>query len=129
MCTTIVMYDTDGLLYPCHLFLPMVHGNNNVLNDIKDIDFFNPVALIDEECKNCPALKICKTCYGYNYAQRGNVCKRDKGMCKLRLTEAQSISAFQIKYFTLKESPLNDYELLMLKAAIACYKHLKDVHI
>ena len=127
--TTIVMYDTDGLLYPCHLFLPMVHGNNNVLNDIKDIDFFNPVALIDEECKNCPALKICKTCYGYNYAQRGNVCKRDKGMCKLRLTEAQSISAFQIKYFTLKESPLNDYELLMLKAAIACYKHLKDVHI
>ncbi len=127
--TTIAMYDTDGVSYPCHLFLPMVHGNVNVLDEIKDIDFSNPVLLTDEECKNCPALKICKTCYGYNYAQRGNVSKRDKGMCKLRLTEAKSISAFQIKYFTSKKSPLNDYELLMLKAALACYKHLKDVYL
>lgn len=127
--TTIAMYDIDGQLYPCHLFLPMVHGHNNVLNEIKNINFSNHSLLIDEECKKCPALKICKTCYGYNYAQRGNVNKRDKGMCKLRLIEAQSISAFQIKYFTSKKNFLNNYELLMLKASISCYKHLKDMYL
>ena len=125
--TTIAMYDTDGRLYPCHLFLPMVHGHTDVLNDIRDIDFSNPNLLIDKECKECPVLKVCKTCYGYNYAQRGDVIKRDKGMCKLRLTEAQSISAFQIKYFMAKKENLSDYELLMLKSSLACYKHLKDV--
>ncbi len=127
--TTIAMYDTDGTLYPCHLFLPMVHGNHSVLKEIKDIDFSNPSVLVENSCISCPILKICKTCYGYNYAQRGNVIFRDKGMCKLRLVEAKVISMFQIKYFTSLKRKLSDYELLMLKTALSCYKHLKDISI
>lgn len=125
--TTIAMYDTDGTLYPCHLFLPMVHGNNAVLNEIADVDFSNPGALVDEQCILCPILKVCKTCFGYNYSQRGCITNRDKGMCKLRLVEAQVIAAFQIKYFSSLQRELNDYELLMLKAALACHKHIKDI--
>lgn len=125
--TTIAMYDTDGKLYPCHLFLPMVHGKNSVLEDIKDVDFSNPSVLVDGSCLSCPILKICKTCYGYNYSQRGNITHRDKDMCKLRLVEAQVISTFQIKYFTSLKRELTDYELLMLKTALACYKHIKDI--
>lgn len=125
--TTIAMYDTDGTLYPCHLFLPMVHGNNAVLNEIADIDFSNPDVLVDKQCISCPILKVCKTCYGYNYSQRGCVTNRDKGMCKLRLVEAQVITAFQIRYFSSLQRKLNDYELLMLKTALACYKHIKDI--
>lgn len=125
--TTIAMYDTDGTLYPCHLFLPMVHGNQNVLEDIKDIDFTNPQSLVDEACTQCPILKVCKTCYGYNYAQRHNITKRDRNMCKLRLVEAQVVSSFQVKYFTSIKRELSDYELLMLKAALSCYKHIKDI--
>lgn len=127
--TTIAMYDTDGVLYPCHLFLPMVHGNKHVLDDVKDIDFTVPSALVDESCKACPVLKVCKTCYGYNYSQRKNITCRDKGMCKLRLVEAQVISAFQIRYFTAIDRELDDYELLMLKTALATYEHLKDVEL
>ncbi len=125
--TTIAIYDTDGTQYPCHLFLPMVHGNRNVLQDIKEVDFSNPANLVDEHCGACPVLKICRTCYGYNYTQRGDVGKRDKGMCKLRLVEAQVISAFQIKYFTSLKRELSAYELLTLKAALSCYKRLKNI--
>lgn len=125
--TTIAMYDTDGTLYPCHLFLPMVHGNANILEEIKEVDFTNPAALICEECKACPILKVCKTCYGYNYSQRKHITNRDKGMCKLRLVEAQTISAFQIEYFTRIKKRLSDYELLMLKASLECYKQIKDI--
>ncbi len=127
--TTIAMYDTDGTLYPCHLFMPMVHGNQNILREINDIDFSNSTALVDKQCLSCPILKVCKTCYGYNYSQRNDITCRDKGMCKLRLAEAQAISAFQIKYFTSVKKTLNEYELLMLKASLACYKHLKDISV
>lgn len=48
-------------------------------------------------------------------------------MCRLRLVEAQVISAFQIRYFSGLQRKLEDYELLMLKAALACYKHMKDI--
>lgn len=125
--TTIAMYDTDGTLYPCHLFLPMVHGKPNVLTEIGHVDFSNPSALVDEECQSCPILKICKTCYGYNYSQRDHITNRDKGMCKLRLIEAQMVSAFQIEYFTSIKRELSDYELLMLNASLACYKQIKDI--
>ena len=50
-------------------------------------------------------------------------------MCKLRLVEAQVISAFQIRYFTAIDRELDDYELLMLKTALATYEHLKDVEL
>ena len=126
--TTIAMYDIDGTRYPCHLFLPMVHGNKNVLSDLKNVDFSNPNHLINQECINCNIKEVCKTCYGYNYLQRGDIKNRDKNMCNLRLVEAQVISAFQIKYLTLKKD-LSDYELLMLKAALMCYQSIKNVTI
>lgn len=125
--TTIKMYDIDGKLYPCHLFLPMVHGNKHVLNEIANINFTNHELIIDEDCKCCPALKICKTCYGYNFIQRNNVIKRDKSMCSLRLVEAQEVSAFEVKYLMNKKEKLSSYELLMLKAALRCYQQIKDI--
>ncbi len=126
--TTIDMYDTDGVKYPCHLFLPMVHGNHKVLEDVKGIDWKDPQGLIDDECSKCPALKVCRTCYGYNYSERGGVSNRDKGMCGLRLVEAQSICKFQLKYFTERKE-LSDHDLLCLKGALACYKNISSLYI
>ena len=103
------------------------YGNQNVLKDINNIDWSDPTQLIDQECQHCSALKICKTCYGYNYSQRKHISRRDKGMCHLRLIEAQTISEFQIRYYTKKEQ-LTNYELLSLKAAVECYKHIKDLY-
>ena len=124
---TIGMYDIDGNCYPCHLFLPIVHGNNNIKNEINKLDFTKDENLISEDCKRCKIVKVCKTCYGYNYIQRGDISKRDKSMCKLRLVEAKLISSFQIKYLMQKrqKEELNIDELLMLKAALRCYQDIK----
>ncbi len=127
--TAIHFYDVDGKLYPCHLFLPMVHGNNKVLDEIKNVDFHNDSSLIDMCCSECPILRVCSTCYGFNYQKRGSVEKRDKGMCKLYLAQAQEISAFQIEYLTTITRQPTTYELLLLQSAIRCYELLKDVKL
>ncbi len=125
--TGIHFYDVDGKLYPCHLFLPMVHGNPNVLEEIKDVDFCNDIALIDNDCINCPILRVCATCYGFNYMKRQCVAKRDKSMCKLYLAQAQEISSFQIRYFTSIDRKLTTNELLTLQSAMRCYELVENI--
>ena len=53
---------------------------------------------MDDECSTCKILRICKTCYGFNYKDRGSVRKRDRRVCRMMLAEAQVVSAFQIHY-------------------------------
>ena len=127
--TTIHFYDVDGQLYPCHLFLPMVHGNSNVHMDIDRIDFSDDKQFVDVRCSQCPIVRVCNTCYGFNYINRGDVAKRDMGMCRLYLAEAQEVSAFQIRYITSLQRKATDYELLLLQSAMRCYELVKNVHL
>ncbi|MFR9507796.1 MAG: radical SAM protein [Rikenellaceae bacterium] len=123
--TTMAAYDVDGYPYPCHLFLPIVHGKE-IREDLKKIDFFDKARMIDEDCRKCGLLKICRTCYGYNYIERGDVNKRDKCLCEMLLVEAVVISAFQVKYLMQRKDTLDSEQLLALKAAIKCYETYKD---
>ena len=116
------IYDTDGKVYPCHLFLPIVTGEENIENVIKSIDFENDSTLIDEHCLKCPIRNICRTCYGYNQLERGGVMNRNMTKCKMQLVEAEVISSFQIQYFLNKKSHLTKEDKLNLKAALTCYK-------
>lgn len=127
--TTIHFYDVDGTLYPCHLFLPMVHGHKNVLEDIRRIDFKDDKQFVGGKCLTCPILRVCNTCYGFNYINRGDVSMRDMGMCRLYLVEAQEISAFQIRYITSLQRTATDYELLLLQSAMRCYEMVKDISL
>ncbi len=126
--TTMVAYDVDGTPYPCHMFVPLVTGEKS---DFSSIEFNNPESLIDETCHNCNYLKVCRTCYGFNYNQRGDVKKRDKSYCKMIAVEIPIISAFQIKYYVLKNklSSLSDEDCATLKAAIKCYEKYKNFNI
>ncbi len=128
--TAIATYDTDGRQYPCHLLLPIVHGRDEY-DKISALDFTNPATLVTDECVKCPIVHLCRTCYGYNYLNRSGLADRDKSRCKMYLTEAQIVSAFQINYLVLKQekSPLSADELLMLKAAVTCYEKIKDITI
>lgn len=127
--TTIHFYDVDGELYPCHLFLPMVHGKKNVVEYIRKIDFNDDNQFVGGQCLTCPILRVCNTCYGFNYTNRGDVAKRDMGMCRLYLVEAQEVSSFQIQYITSLKRDASDYELLLLQSAMRCYELVKDIKI
>ncbi len=121
--TSIATYDIDGKYYPCHLFLPIVHGKDQY-EEISTLDFTNPDLLFSEKCKSCPIRFVCRTCYGYNYNDRQNIAERNLTTCKMQLVEVQVISAFEIEYLMQKQSrkKLSDDELLMLKAAVIGYR-------
>lgn len=125
--TTMAAYDVDGMAYPCHLFLPVVHGKD-IKKELAQIDFYDNDRMISDECKQCGMLRICRTCYGFNFNERGDVNRRDKTTCEMLLAEAQVISAFQINYFVkmAKRRKLSLEELFALQAAMKCYETYKD---
>ena len=120
-------YDVDGKAYPCHLFLPIVHGKN-IDKEMSEIDFFDNERMFDVTCQDCKLKPVCRTCYGFNFLERNDVTKRDKTMCKMQLVEIQVISAFQIEYLMQKSraQKLVGEELLQLQAAVKCYETFKD---
>ena len=117
-----VAYDVDGKWYPCHHLIPNVHGKENVLEDLKNIDFSDTSRFIDDECMKCNILKLCRTCCGRNYNERGDVRFRDRRTCQMILAESKVISSYQIKKFMRNKEQLTPKELLMLKAAVKCYQ-------
>ena len=121
--TSIVTYDIDGRSYPCHLFLPIVRGREEY-DRIAALDFSDPAKLVSEACARCPMRHACRTCYGYNYLDRGDIACRNPDNCKMQLAEAQVVSAFEINYLIQlsKRRRLTDDELLMLKAAVSCHR-------
>ena len=126
--TTMVAYDWDGTPYPCHLFVPITHGREDAKMDLAKINFFDDERFLDETCNECKLKRVCKTCYGFNYRDRGDIRKRDRRVCRMMLVEAQVISAFQINYLmTLrKERELNKFELAALQGAVKCYELFHD---
>lgn len=122
--TTMATYDVDGKCYPCHLFVPITHGRKDAAEDIAKIDFYDDASLIDDSCKECGILRICKTCYGFDFKDRGSVKKRDKRACRMKLAEAQVISDFQINWLMMKQKrrPLTPIELFGLKGAVKCHQ-------
>ncbi len=114
-------YDVDGKPYPCHLFLPNVHGDTQVIEKLNDIDFIDPARFVDDYCIKCPILRLCKTCCGFNYNQRGDVASRDRNNCLMAFMEAKVVSSYQINLLAPKRENLNDEELLQLHYAYKCY--------
>lgn len=126
--TTMTTYDVDGTAYPCHMFVPITHGRETAAEELARIDFRDDAAFQDPTCADCPLLRICKTCYGFNYKDRGSVNRRDKRVCRMMLCEAQVVSAFQIHYLTelKKRRELTPFELTALKGAVRCYGRYAD---
>ena len=123
--TNMTAYDVDGKTYPCHMFSPIVLGYN-AKDDLNKIDFHNPDELIESSCLDCKMVRVCPSCIGFNYFQRGDVAKRDKSMCHLLLAEVKVTSAFQIEYYMSIKDNLKGEDFVKLKAAILTYKQLKD---
>ncbi len=120
--TKTLTYDTDGTPYPCHLFIPIVRQNDEYKIDNHKIDFNDDSSLIDSDCLACPIAKLCRTCYGYNLLDRGDVKNRNMFKCKMLLTELQVISSFQIQYFMRRKDTLDKESIEKLDAVIKAYE-------
>ena len=126
--TKTLTYDTDGTPYPCHLFIPIVRQNDEYAIAKGKIDFYDDRALIDDHCLACPRAKLCRTCYGYNLLDRGDVRARNLTKCKMLLTEMQVISSFQIQYFMQRKDSLSDTDVRKLHDAYKAYEMLHNTH-
>lgn len=111
-------YTTEGKLYPCQCFTPLAAGKDNAAQ-YTDLDFKRTDAFEDADCKDCPVLSICPTCYGSNYLTRGQMNSRDKSLCKL-YRSCIVASAYLKSHLILKNTDghqLTDEQYLVLCAA------------
>lgn len=127
--TNTQIYDTDGKAFPCHLFLPIVHGKEGIMHILNDLDFFDDSSLINDECLRCPIAKLCRTCYGYNLLDRGDIKSRNLTKCKMLLIELQVVSSFQIQYLMRRKDTLSDAEMGNLYSALRGYDLVHDDNI
>lgn len=89
-----ITYDINGECYPCVIFTPLVSGID-MRNQLKGVSFDNPTIFADPECSNCFIRNMCKTCYGFNLQERGNLASRDKSVCAMFHVEIHAICMFQ----------------------------------
>ena len=81
--TQMITYDCDGVSYPCHLFTPLVLGDNRASELQRQIDFDDPDNYWDSRCDQCSLGAICGTCYGMNYKMTGKIYHREESFCRL----------------------------------------------
>ncbi len=123
-----ITYDIDGTNYGCHMFAPIVMGEESAL-EMSKIDWMCETIADDDRCKNCILKSYCPTCMGLNYHFRGEVSKRDFGSCKMILAEAIASCKFQIKVLTTRRDSLIKEDVSYGRAALVAYPLLSELSI
>jgi radical SAM protein with 4Fe4S-binding SPASM domain len=100
--THMVAYDVDGKRYPCHLFTPLVLGDERAQGLSERIKFEDSTQHTDERCHGCSLLPICPTCYGFNFRDTGSISKRNSNTCKLFRTQMDVYSHFKTMQYRKK---------------------------
>jgi uncharacterized protein len=106
-------FDTNGKSYPCQMFGPNTSAVwNRTEDNIKD-----EWNLRDAECISCNIYKVCSTCYGMNYIERGSVAKRDKRLCAYVKAERDALAAYKLHTIMAKDkAEIDKLDYLELKA-------------
>jgi len=89
-------YNIDGILYPCHFFMPITLGTEKS-EKARQLDFSPSLKLHNEKCEKCPILQICQICYGASYQQFGDRKSRDENLCYLNQIIVRANAYFQWK--------------------------------
>jgi radical SAM protein with 4Fe4S-binding SPASM domain len=107
-------FDTNGKCYPCQMFGPnTLSGWPQVIDD----DFKDNTKLQDAECFSCSIYKICPTCYGMNFMERGSVAQRDKRLCSYMKVEKEAVAKYKLHNIMAKDRhQLNKWDYIELKA-------------
>lgn len=121
--THMAAYDVDGTAYPCHMFTPLVLKSDK--SDIHVLQFIENEQYSDLRCRGCVLEKICPTCYGMNYKQRGDIALRDEMVC--RLFKEQVLANCWFKTQLLKRKKMNEnLSVEDIRLAKSCLFLLKE---
>ena len=109
--------------YPCYMCFPSMAGGETAKKFL-EIDFTNIKNIEDENCKNCPFINICVTCYADNYISRGALSKRNMSLCPYH----KIIFAALFKYEYERIIRLDNPTSLDVKKMIAIKKLASEIN-
>lgn len=118
-----VTYDYDGTPYGCHLFTPVVLGEN--ATPLSRVDYDCTDSNADPFCAKCHLKGVCPTCPGFNYRYRGSLGLRDHRWCCMVAAQMKIACMFQIKKLARLRNHTSD-ELAYARFAYEAHKVLKD---
>lgn len=123
---SVIMYDSDGKLYPCNYITPMSFDEEN-LKYLLNIDYSDVNQIIDEKCyKECYFFPICPTCYGGDYAINRKIKMKNYSLCKLvkiRAYYSALLKAVRIKK-QWENSEMTREERIRLRLEIQAIQHI-----
>lgn len=125
-----VTYDVDGASYPCHMFSPIVLGNRaSPLREDLSCDYFDDV--VDGECVGCSFANWCPTCYGFNYAIRGDLRRRDHGWCKMINAQVVKACEFQVQYYYARINEIGPEDSAQVQTAVRVLRMIRKgmIHV
>lgn len=123
------VYDTDGMVYPCHILSPLVLSGDK-LDDIRSGAHKKIKNWGDSRCGDCPFAATCSTCIASNYVYRHDFCKRDHTHCVAMQLEVQSYMKYRTQVLKKKKvlTPEDASEVDAIKALHVFFtnRHGKD---
>lgn len=90
-------YDTDGRAYPCHRFLPLAVGPRLEYDGASSLQPGSPSRSADDSaCMNCPLIKACPSCLGFNWQTYGNPDARTRFHCPFVLIQFKASAKLEV---------------------------------
>lgn len=120
-----ITYDIDGRAYPCHMFTPLVLGEEKAC-ELLNSDLCKSTEIEDSECRGCSYSSWCPTCYGFNYSLRGDIRRRDHGWCKMIDVQVRASCEFQVKYYHKRISEITKTDASQVRAAVRVARMIKE---
>lgn len=112
-------------MIPCIIFSKLVYGDLNQI--VSTIDFSNDALFADPYCSCCIIKNMCKTCYGMNLKDRGELYDRDKTSCLMSKIEVEATCIYQMKYLKdIKDRELSKDEINTIETAAYFLKKVSN---
>ena len=117
--SNMITYEVDGRTYGCHMFTPLVLGEEKAL-ELKKSQLSNEYISIDDRCKDCILADFCGTCMGFNYRYRGDLGKKEMRFCLMNLAVAEVALEFQAECLA-RENNFSQNEAEYAKSVLSAY--------
>ena len=92
----LICIETDGRVYPCHIFAPITAGEKRAKESIMQYDFHDRAAFTPIACSMCDLEPICIICPGINFVSFDSIQQQSSFHCQA--FKIQFLNACQLQY-------------------------------